>query len=145
MLSPGLSESEMRFRDLFVREYLKDFDALAAVIRMGFMAQYAPDYAKRMMFCWYVRQQLSNAEESDDYTATPEVQKRQVFKLLKREATYQGAGSTHGARVQALGKLADFLGMNAPLKTVTDVNLSGGVQFYIPHNGRESNPAQEQP
>ena len=143
MMAPGLSEPERQFRDAFVREYLKDYNAISAALRMGFAGTYAADYAKKLMFEPYVQRKISEAEEADDYTKDPEAQKRQIFKMLKREATYSGAGSTHSARVAALSKLSSFLGMDAPTKTQSEVTLSGGVQFYLPHNGRD--PLPEQP
>jgi len=144
-MAPGLSEPERQFRDAFVREYLKDYNAVAAALRMGFSGTYAHDYAKKLMFEPYVQQQITAAEEAEDYTKDPETQRRQIFKLLKREATFSGAGSTHSARVAALSKLSSFLGMDAPTKTQAEVTLSGGVQFYIPHNGRDPLPEQPKP
>lgn len=137
----------MRFRDAFVREYFKDCDYLAACVRMGFSVAYASDYAKSMRYDPYVQRKIAESEDDDDYTKDPDAQKRQVFKLLKKEATYGGPGSTQAARVSALGKLADFLGMNAPIKTEQKVEQkvehSGGVQFYIPHNGRDALPKEK--
>lgn len=140
MLAPELSDAEREFRDRFVTEYFKDYDFFAATIRMGFSQQYAGDYAKKMMFDPYVRKKIADAENALDHNADPEAQKKEVFKLLKREAVFNGHGSSHAARVSALGKLADFLGMEAPKKTQSEVTVNGGIQFYIPHNGRDPLP-----
>lgn len=142
-MEPELTDAERQFRDAFVREYQKDFDPMMATVRMGFSSMYAADYAKKLMYCPYVQRKLAEVDAGDDYTVNPEVHRRMVFKLLRKEATFHGAGSSHGARVTALAKMSGFLGMDAPIKTQTDLNVSGGVQFYIPHNGRD--PLPEQP
>lgn len=49
-----LDEREQAVRDLFVNEYLKDFDAYRACIRMGFLAAFAVDQAKAFMQDGYV-------------------------------------------------------------------------------------------
>lgn len=42
----SLGERQQAVRDVFVSEYMKDFDAYRACIRMGFLAAFAIDQAK---------------------------------------------------------------------------------------------------
>lgn len=51
---PQLDAREQAVRDLFVSEYMKDFDAYRACIRMGFLAAFAIDQAKAFMQDGYV-------------------------------------------------------------------------------------------
>jgi hypothetical protein len=55
---PALSEREQAVRDVFVSEYLKDFDAYRACIRMGFLAAFAVDQAKAFMQDGYILRKI---------------------------------------------------------------------------------------
>ena len=44
---PPLTPDEKKLRMMFVAEYLKDHDYLGAAIRIGFMPQYAQEYASK--------------------------------------------------------------------------------------------------
>jgi hypothetical protein len=50
----ALNDREQAVRDVFVNEYLKDFDAYRACIRMGFLAAFAVDQSKLFMNDGYV-------------------------------------------------------------------------------------------
>lgn len=49
-----LNEREIAVRDMFVSEYMKDFDSYRACIRMGFLAAFAVEQAKKFMEDGYV-------------------------------------------------------------------------------------------
>lgn len=49
-----LDAREQAVRDVFVSEYMKDFDAYRACIRMGFLAAFAVDQAKNFLQDGYV-------------------------------------------------------------------------------------------
>jgi len=55
----ALTEREQAVRDFFVNEYMKDFDAYRACIRMGFLANFAVDQAKLFMNDGYVLRKIS--------------------------------------------------------------------------------------
>lgn len=55
---PVLDAREQAVRDLFVSEYMKDFDSYRACIRMGFLAAFAIDQAKAFMQCGYVLRKI---------------------------------------------------------------------------------------
>lgn len=61
-LAPPLTSVEIQLRDLFVTEYLKDFDPVCAAIRCGFNKGIAEDYAKRFWDEPYVQQKISEAK-----------------------------------------------------------------------------------
>lgn len=53
-----LSEREIAVRDVFVSEYMKDFDAFKACIRMGFLGPFALEHAKTLIQDGYVLRKI---------------------------------------------------------------------------------------
>lgn len=60
LLAPELTEEEKALRDLFVLEYVKDFDPVNACLRLGLQLPYAEEWARRFMEESYVQQQISH-------------------------------------------------------------------------------------
>lgn len=123
---PELNEREKALREMFVAEYLKDYDAYRAALRCGFMASFAKEYAARFISEPYVQKRIS--ELNDSLLMNEETQRKRTLQALIREAHYTGPGSSHGARVSALAKLAHLLKME-PQKEAEDKNkgVAGGV------------------
>lgn len=114
--------------DLFISEYLIDFDAVDAAQRCGFQREFAIQYSKQFMDSPYVKRrvkelQLMKVDESQD----AEFNKARIKSALIREAHYMGPGSSQSARVAALAQLAKLYGMEAPKKTEATVTHRGGV------------------
>lgn len=110
-MQPELSDREKALRDLFVQEYLKDYDAFAACLRCGFMRSFAGEYAQRFMTEPYVRQQIEiysyvKHEDPKQQEQVVEYNRQRIMNGLFREAHYHGPGASHAARVAALTKLA---------------------------------------
>src|SRR3990172_7975747 len=110
-LDAELTVREKALRDLFVTEYLTDYNPLAAAQRCGFNYAFAQDYAIKFMEESYVRQRIKDREVAADQDSE-EVDKRRIRKALFEQAFYRGADSSHSARVSALGKLAAIYGMD---------------------------------
>lgn len=109
VMQPMLTERERALRDVFVTEYLKDYDAWAAAIRVGFLKSVAGQYAQELMEDPYVRQEISRQQLTPDVkdpAQALQAKQAQIEASLLREAHYRGPGSSHGARVAALAKLA---------------------------------------
>lgn len=53
-----LSEREIAVRDVFVSEYMKDFDAFRACVRMGFLGTFAIEHAKTFIQDGYVLRKI---------------------------------------------------------------------------------------
>jgi len=123
------SENEKKLREWFVSEYLFDYRPYDACLRMGFEEPHATEYARKFMKDSYVQRTIRRyiEEQEDNSEFESEVQKRQVKAALIREANYHGGDSSHGARVQALGKLVSIFGMDAPKKVESNVNVQGGI------------------
>ena len=49
LMEPEPFGQEKALRDLFVQEYIKDFDPFQACLRVGFQAAFAVEYAKKFM------------------------------------------------------------------------------------------------
>lgn len=111
-----LSTREKALRDLFVKEYLVDFDAISACLRCGFTSVTAQQYAHKFMEEGYVQKKLATEQAkfgSVDDVDSKEALKQQIITGLIREAHNRGTGSSHSARVAALSKLASIVGLDA--------------------------------
>lgn len=123
-----MSEREKALRDMFVSEYLVDYDQVKAAQRCGFNLQFAVEYAKRFMEESYVQQRIRDVTFMKvDEKAIEQFDKTRIKAALMAEAHYRGPGSSHAGRVAALSKLASLYGMEAPKKSAMDVTHKGGV------------------
>lgn len=129
------SESEKALRDLFVCEFLVDYDQIKAAQRIGFVRQFAVEYAKKFMDEPYVQRRISelrtsekvNAEQLQGYNT------RRVVERLMYEAHYNGPGASQAARVAALKALTDIYALGsaaqgkAAAATKAGIGCAGGV------------------
>ncbi|QYW02034.1 terminase small subunit [Stenotrophomonas phage Siara] len=135
---PAPSEAQKRIFDRFVEQYLRDYDGYAACIRMGYSAQSADANWQMFLQEPYVANLIKDREENDEIDEEDELEKRQrmIIRALKREAHSFGAGSSHGARVAALDRLAKLSDMD---KTKIEHTHLGGVMYVPPV---ETDPAK---
>lgn len=127
----ALSPREKELRDRYVDEFFKDFDWVAAAIRVGYPKAIAVTYAQTFMEEPYVRRAISEREKalaSDPKKEEAET-RRQIRNRLLAEANYHGPGASHAARVSALAKLASILDMDAPTKIKNETTHRGGVMM----------------
>lgn len=135
--APQLTKSEMELRDRFVAEYLTDYDAYKAAIRIGYAPAYAKEFCQRFMQEPYVLGKIRAAEGGATDDLDVDVQKKMIVAALWREAKNMGPGSSQAARVAALAKLSAFYGMDAPKTSKTELTgadgqpLGSGV-FVVP-------------
>lgn len=122
-MEPELSAKEKQLRDLFVNEYLVDYDGVAAAQRCGFQISFAKDYAIRFLNESYVRKKIKELEHSEaDVEA---YNKKRVIAVLVRES--QNPYTTGSARVAAASKLAAIYGMDKPVEANLNHKHKGGV------------------
>lgn len=124
-----LTQSEMDLRDKFVVEYLKDYDALAACIRVGYTFAFAKEFSARFLSETYVLNKIKQLEVAAPLEAGEDdenAQRRKVYAGLWKEANYMGSGSSQSARVAALSKLSAFLGMDAPTRSQQELTGKNG-------------------
>lgn len=126
-----LSPQEKALRDRFVTEYLVDYDAWAACIRVGFLKSVAIEYAGHFMQEPYVQQQIAlrQQSEAENPKAADAQEKRLIKQWLIQEARYKGPGASHSARVQALSQLKNMHDMDGTKKVNKQVTHRGGVMM----------------
>ena len=120
MAPAHMSDNERALRDLFVQEYLVDYDPVAAALRCGFLGSFAGDYAKKFMDEPYVQQKLRDLQldvpgNTADAETEEKTHRRKIVMALMREA--HNKFSSGAARVAALSRLSSIYGMEANSKT----------------------------
>lgn len=130
----NLSPKQKARADEFVLQYLVDFNATRAFIRMkGELdpfdevdLNYASNAGYQMTRWPYVAQRIEEAMREAEQKNIVSV--NDVLFGLKREAHYHGVGASHSARVGSWGKLATILGMDQK-KVEQNLAMRGGVMI----------------
>lgn len=115
------TESELRLRDKFVFEYLRDRNLYATGVRMGYTGQDAMDFAKTMLGESYVARKITELDEEGFGIAqtTEELAagkgknpddsiRKRIINALMLEAFDRSPGTKAQTRVVALNKLAEI-------------------------------------
>lgn len=131
-----LTKTEKALRDRFVNEYVKDYNAFCAALRLGYAEAYATQYSQQFLREPYTQQRLAQVQEEIG-DAEEDQHRKRIVAGLYRLAEERGMGSSHGGRVAAYNTLVKVMGLEAPVKSVVEVNEKPSVQFYIPDNGRK--------
>lgn len=130
LLGEDLTPKRKRMLDLFVDEYIVDFNPTNACIRAGFKVKFPYQKAQRLLREPYVQKKIWQVVENIDEKML--VSRKKVLGMLLREANFDAHGASHGARVAAIGKLATVLGMdqhNINIKGNINHNVRGGVML----------------
>lgn len=98
----GLNDKQKRF----VAEYLIDLNATQAAIRAGYSVKTARQVGAENLSKPYIADAI--AEGAGKRIAKAEITAQDVLDGLYREATREGEGSSHGARVSAWGLLGKY-------------------------------------
>lgn len=123
---PILSETERALRDLFVTEYLVDYNEVKAAQRCGFQMGFAQDYAKKFLSESYVQKRIQDITHANvDEKKMDQFDKETVRSVLRREM--QNQMGTAAARVAAAAKMAAILGMDKPVEVNNNHSHKGGV------------------
>ena len=136
-LAGNLSKTERALRDRFVDEYVKDYDAFNAALRIGYAEAFAIQYSQQFLREPYTQKRISEVQEQLGETGEEAQHKKRIIAGLYREANNRGMGSSHGGRVAAYNTLIKMLGLEAPQKSIVEVTEKPAVTFYIPDNGRK--------
>lgn len=99
----NLSEKGREFRDNFVREYLRDFNATHAYMRAGGKSKRPWKDGYNMRHEAYVAQQIQQA--IDAMAPQKMFNQQTALSWMVREANHFGPDASHGARVTAIDKL----------------------------------------
>lgn len=128
VMQQALSPLEKDLRERFVVEYVKDYDPVAACVRIGFMKGVAVRYGHQFLDEPFVQQLLDKHERQQ---TDPKVVERNIRALAWKEANSRGEGTSQSARIAALSLLADLHGLKAPTKIKAELSQTTGV-FVVP-------------
>lgn len=118
----SLTKSEKALRNRFVEEYLVDYDALGAAIKLGYTESYAKDYASKFMREPYTLNRIADREKDLGLSKEEDQHRHRIIAGLYREANSRfNSGS---ARVAALAQLSKVIGVEAPVKTEQEVHIT---------------------
>lgn len=126
-----LGIAEQCKRELFVREYLYDFNAHNAACRAGIPDHIASQWSSSVMREPWVRNRLKEVIEEVDEKVV--VSRNRIMFGLLEEAQRIGMDSSHAARVAAWDKLATIAGMKIE-KQSHEHTFKGGV-MVVPATG----------
>ena len=104
----------------FVEEYLLDLNATQAAIRAGYSARNADKIGPELLGKTRVAEAVKAAQQAR--SGRTEITQDEVIQGLKKEATLEGEGSSHSARVAAWAHLGKHLGI-----FTDNLNLGGSV------------------
>ena len=105
----------------FVTEYLLDLNATQAAIRAGYRHG---DVGRQLLTKTHVSNAIAEAQRHR--AERTRIAADTVVQRLWDEATREGKGSSHGARVQALTTLAKHFGLLEPKQPLAVDVTSGG-------------------
>lgn len=114
-----LTRTEQALRRRFVEQYLIDFDEYQAVIRLGYQAAFARQYATMFMQEPYTLQLIAEEKKVLGITTDAEVHRKRVLAVLYGVATNQFAPAA--SKVGAASAIARITGIEAPVKTEVKV------------------------
>ena len=121
-------------RELFAQEYIYDFDPVRAAQRCGYLGKKAVSAARRLMSEPAVQRLIK--ERQSDFGSVVQINQNELLAALWREGNREDLGSSHSARVAALGKIAQIVGIAKP-EGETNVNI-GGVMLIPPVAEKDS-------
>jgi hypothetical protein len=125
-MEPELTEREKALRDVFVNEYLVDYDIIKAAQRCGFQHSFAKDYGIKFWNESYVQKRIELVKHSRvDEKQMEEFDRATVRAVLRKEM--QNQFNSGAARVAAAAKMASILGMDKPVETPAEGEHRGGV------------------
>ena len=114
-LADSLTKQERALRQRFVEEYLTDYDAVGAAIRLGYQEAFAQQYAKQFLTEPYTLKLIKEKEAEFGLLTEEDQHRKKIVAGLYREA--HSRFNSGSARVAALRQLAKIIGIEAPVKT----------------------------
>ena len=105
-------------QERFCTEYLVDLNATQAAIRAGYAAANASQQGYQLLEKTLVVDHIAKLREAQEGRTLLEAD--DVITGLHTEATREGEGSSHSARVSAWGHLAKITGASGPKGTEDD-------------------------
>lgn len=127
IMEPKMSSDERALKDLFVQQYIIDYNEYNAALRMGLAPSVAATYCKQLLDDGYVQREIVRLrrEEQIDEKAQRAQDRELAFATLRK---VMEIGSP-AAMVAATRVMADMHGFNAPIKTQNEHSHRGGVMM----------------
>lgn len=116
-----MDPQEKRLRDMFVDEYLKDYDSYRACLRVGFQSNFAVEYSKKFLAEPYVQRRLADLQRTP--SISPEIQEQQDKALVLSVLRQAAQNGLYATRVAAASKLASIYGMDKLKAESSDSDL----------------------
>lgn len=121
-MADTLTKQEKALRQRFVAEYLVDYDAIGAAIRLGYQEAFAQQYAKQFLTEPYTLKLIKEKEAEFGILTEDDQHRKKIVAGLYREA--HSRFNSGSARVAALTQLAKIIGIEAPVKTQQEVRVT---------------------
>lgn len=119
-----LPEKSKRLREVFAREYIKDFNATATMRRMGYKHSAIHVHGHKLLTHPYTQWFLGQLMDKLDEKCI--INRNMVLLGLLKQANLDGVDASHAARVSAWRALGKTLGMEVT-KVEGNVTMNGGV------------------
>lgn len=120
-IGPELSSVEKQLRDLFIQNYMIDYDGYTAAIRCGFTANFAAQYAREFLGESYVQNEIARLRSVDNFSEEEQLaQDRALISNTLRQACNNGP---YASRVAAAKALAEVRGLSKPQGVDTENEL----------------------
>lgn len=108
LLEGPLSQEERALRDMFVVEYLRDYDPYQACLRLGFKQPFAAEWCKKLMAEPYVHRGIANGIRALKVDSEEEIENdRALIVNGLRQAAQNGP---YASRVAAMRELSEMRG-----------------------------------
>lgn len=114
-----LTESEKVIRDLFVTNYLIDYDPVKAAIRCGYEVEFATVFAERFMCESYTLRLILERERAAKTEAEEKRVSRSDIELVMGTLRDVAVNGTYSARVRAANMLSLIYGLEDSKKIQT--------------------------
>ena len=122
LLQKDLTQQDKLLRELFITHYLDSYDPVRAAISCGFLATVAHEFAHDFMNEGYTRRRIAYREKQVNANRD-KTDLNRIRSMLFEQATFNGPGCSHGARVNALGRLIFLIKEDVALDTNDVRNL----------------------
>lgn len=117
-----LTKQERAVRQRFVEEYLTDYEAVSAAIRLGYQPAFAEQYARKFLTEPYTLKLIKEHEAKLGIQTEDEQHRRKIITGLYRIA--HNRHSPASAQVAAYSQIARITGIEAPVKTQQEVRVT---------------------
>lgn len=118
-LQKELDARQMALRDLFVQEYMKDFDPYKAALRLGFQFEHAAEFAREMQTCAYTQRQITEFNRRLD--ATVQAAEDAALTNRLRQIAMTGRDSASVSAAKLLLEMKGLLKKDEPVDAAVEL------------------------